>query len=807
VLFQDVRYALRGLWHTKGFAVIAMLCLGFGVGLNTTIFSIVDGVLLKPFPYQDPDRIVNIAGVNHKVGATASGLSRLDLQDLRAGNKSFVAFGASQGRSLTLSEPGAEPDRFAGAAISWDLFPLLGVSPALGHGFTAEDDRPGAGGVIIISDAVWKARYHSDPGVLGKTVLVNAIPAVIVGVMPPGFQYPNSQKVWIPLEPVSATEPRASRNLLTMARLKPGVTIDLAREDVRAIAGRLAEQYPVSNQYWEMQLMTLRERFIPPDITLVIWLMMAGVTLVLLIACSNVANLMLARASARRREIAVRTAIGAARGRIIRQLLTESVVLSLTAVPLGILLAEVGTRMIAAYMPPDQVPYYIHWEIDWRSLGYAVAVAVATAVAFGLFPALQMTRGNLHESLKEGTRGNSARRSLLRSTLVVVQVALALVALVGALLFVRTFQNLDGYNFGFDVRPLMTMRFAMPGAEYDAGDAKLRRVQDIVEKVEALAGVQAAFASNYVPLSGGGGGGQVLIEGRPEEHGSQAQISFIGVTPHYLKTLSVPLVSGRDFTDAEGFSHSMVAVINEGMAKKFWPDRNPVGARFRMDLAGEAGSDSFTVIGMARDTKLYGVDPEGIDSPTPVAFVPYAYQQTLTMGLTIRVAGDPASITGNVRAALRAADPNLPLYQARTMDDQRRLNYWQYGLYGWIFGTIGVVGMLLAGIGLYGVLSYSVAQRTQEIGVRVAMGAGRREVLRLIIGYGVLLSVIGVAAGLVLAPLSTYLSRSLLYNVSPFDPVTFGAVSLFLLVVAVLASWVPAIRATRVDPLTALRGE
>ena len=590
MFFQDARYALRGLWHTKGFAAIAILCLGFGVGLNTTIFSIVDGVLLKPFPYEDPDRIVNVAGVNHKVGATASGLSRLDLQDLRAGNKSFVAFGASQGRSLTLSDPGAEPDRYAGAAISWDLFPLLGVAPALGHGFTAEDDRPGAGGVVIISDAVWTTRYHSDPSVLGRTVLINAVPAVIVGVMPPGFQYPNSQKVWIPLEPVSANEPRANRNLLTMARLKPGVTIDLAREDVRAIAGRLAEQYPDSNQDWEMQLMTLRERFIPPDVTLVIWLMMAGVTLVLLIACSNVANLMLARASARRREIAVRTAIGAARGRIVRQLLTESVVLSLTAVPMGILLAEVGTRMIAAYMPPDQVPYYIHWEMDWRSLGYAVSVAVATAVAFGLFPALQMTRGNLHESLKEGTRGNSARRSLLRSALVVVQVALALVALVGALLFVRTFENLDGYNFGFDVKPLMTMRFAMPGAEYDAEDAKLRRVQDVVERVEALAGVQAAFASNYVPLSGGGGGGQVLIEGRPEEHGSQVQISFIGVTPHYLKTLGVPLISGRDFTDAEGFSHSMVAVINQGMAKKFWPDHNPVGARFRMDVSGEAGA-------------------------------------------------------------------------------------------------------------------------------------------------------------------------------------------------------------------------
>ncbi|HUL72393.1 MAG TPA: ABC transporter permease [Vicinamibacterales bacterium] len=806
MLFRNVRYALRGLWHSRGFAIVAISCLGFGIGLNTTIFSIVDGVLLKPFPYQDPDGIVNVAGVNHTIGASAAGLSRLDLQDLRAANKSFVAFGASSGRSLTISDPGAEPERYPGAAVSWDLFPLLGVSPALGHGFTQEDDRPGAGGVVLLSDVIWKTRYHSDPGVLGRTVLINAVPAVIIGVMPEGFQYPNNQKLWIPLEPLAATEPRSNRNELTMARLRPGVTMDLAREDVRAISARLAQQYPVSNEHWELGLMTLRQRFIPPDVSLVIWLMMAGVTLVLLIACSNVANLLLARASARRREFSVRTAIGAARGRLIRQLLTESVVLSLASVPLGLLLAEAGTRLIAAYMPPDQVPYYIHWEMDWRSLGYAVIVAVATAVVFGLFPALQMTRGNLHEHLKEGTRGNSARRSILRSTLVVIQVALALVALVGALLFVRTFQNLDNYNFGFDVRPLMTMRFALPGAPYEADDAKLRRVNDIVERVEALAGVQAAFASNYIPLSGGGGGGEVVIEGRPEQHGEQAQITFIAVTPHYHKTMNVPLVSGRDFTDAEGTSHTTVAVVNEAMARKFWPDANPLGSRFHMNYTGEAGS-WFTVIGVARDTKLYGVDPEEIDSPTPAAFVPYAFQQTLTMGLTVRVAGDPASITSSVRDVLRAADPNVPLYQARTMDDQRRLNYWQYGLYGWIFGTIGVVGMLLAGIGLYGVLSYSVAQRTQEIGVRVALGAGRREVLRLIIGYGLLLAAIGVAAGLALAPVSTWLARSLLYNVSPFDPVTFAGVAVFLLVVATLASCLPAIRATRVDPLTALRGE
>ncbi len=805
MLAQDVRYALRSLWHAKGFATVAMLCLGFGVGLNTTIFSIVDGVLLKPFPYRDSDQIVNVAGANQKSGIAQAAISYLDLRDLREANRSFSEIGAVQSRSLTIANEGAEPERYLSGAVSWDLFPLLGVAPAIGRGFSADDDRPGGGGVVILSDAVWTTRYHSDPGVLGRTVLVNGAPTVVIGVMPPGFEFPNTQRLWVPLSPLVSNDPRDARSLMTFARLKPGVALDMAGTDVAAVGSRLAQQFPATNESWSLRLLTLRQRFIPPDVSLVIWLMMAGVTLVLLIACSNVANLLLARASARRREIAVRTAIGAARSRVIRQLLTESVVLSLGSVPLGILLAEIGTRMIAADMPADSVPYYIHWEMDLRSLGYAVAVAVVTAVAFGLFPALQMTRGNLHESLKEGTRGNSARRSVLRSALVVVQVSLALVALVGALLFVRTFQNLDGYNFGFDVRPLMTMRFALPGAPYDPADSKLRRVEDIVERVEALAGVQGAFVSNFVPLSGGGGGGEVVIEGRPEEHGSQAQITFIGVTPHFLKTMAMPLVAGRDFTDAEGVSHSTVALVNQAMVKQFWPDGNAIGRRFHMRYPDEAGG-WFTVVGVVRDSRLYGVDPQD-DSPAPAAFVPYAYQQLLANGLTIRVAGDPASITAGARDAIHASDANLPLYQVRTMDEQRRLAYWQYGLYGWIFGTIGIVGMVLAGVGLYGVLSYSVAQRTQEIGVRVALGAGRREVLRLVIGYGLVLASVGILVGLVLAPISTWLAKSLLYNVSPFDPITFIAVAAFLLFIAILASWLPAVRATRIDPLTALRGE
>ncbi|HYN09958.1 MAG TPA: ABC transporter permease [Vicinamibacterales bacterium] len=803
MLLKDARYALRSLWHSKGFATVAILCLGFGIGLNTTIFSIVDGVLLKPYPYEDPDRIVVLSSANQQAGVDESGMSFPDLTDLRAASKTMTRIASTQGRSLTISD-GGEPERYVGAAISWDLFPLLGVAPILGQGFAAEHDRPGGGGVVLISHAVWTVRYHQDPAVLGRRVLVNGTPAVILGVMPERFEFPEVQKLWIPLGPLVSREPRNNRSLFTFARLAPGVTIGQVQAELKTVTGTLAAQYPDTNANWSAYPQTLRQVFIPPDVSLVIWMMMAGVTLVLFIACSNVANLLLARAAARRRELSVRTALGASRGQVVRQLLTESVVLALLSIPLGILLAEVGTRLIESGMPREQVPYYIQWQVDWRAFAYTLIVTVVTAIAFGLFPALQASRGNLHESLKEGTRGNSARRSLLRSSLVVVQVSLALVALISALLFVRTFANLDSYNVGFDVRPVMTMRFYMPGDPYVPADAKLRRVQDIVERVERLPGVAAAFASNMVPVSGGGGGGQVVVDGRPVEKGQEPFIDFVGVTPHFYRTLDVALVRGRDFTEAEAWAHTPYAIVNETMARRFWPDRDAVGGRFRM-LDNNEAKDWFTVIGVAPDIKHDEIDPEG--EPSAAVYVPYAYQQTLNTGLTIRVAGGPAAITSAVREQIRGADPNLPVFQVRTMDEVRRLGFWQYGLFGWIFGTIGVVGLLLASVGVYGVLSYAVSQRTQEIGVRVALGAARRDVLRLIVGHGVLLAAIGVGIGLVLAPVATWFGRTLFYNVSPFDPATFAFVSVFLLFVAFLASYLPARRATRVDPVIALRGE
>jgi predicted permease len=440
--------------------------------------------------------------------------------------------------------------------------------------------------------------------------------------------------------------------------------------------------------------------------------------------------------------------------------------------------------------------------VDWRSFSFSIVVAVGTAVLFGLFPALQATRGELHADLKEGTRGNSVRSSPLRSGLVIAQVALAAVSLIGALLFVKTFTNLDSYDVGFDTKPLMTMRFILPGDAYNSPEARWRRIEDISKRVEAIPGVQSAFVSNLVPIDGGGGGANVVIDGYPSEEGKEPEVAFVGVSPHFYRTLGVK-VRGRDFTDAEGWSRTPVAIVNETMARERWPDRDAIGGRFRIARSSVKVAEWFEVIGVAPDIKHDDIDPD--DEPFAAAYVPYLYQQTGSIGLTIRTAGPPAGITSAVREQVRQADSNLPIYNIQTMDDLKRLSFWEFAIFGWVFGTIGVVGLLLAAIGVYGVLSYSVNQRVQEIGVRVALGADRAAVLKLIVSHGMWLAGIGVALGLILAVFAMPEAQQFFFQISPYDALVYTSVAVFLLVVALLASALPALRATKVDPLTALR--
>jgi putative ABC transport system permease protein len=531
---------------------------------------------------------------------------------------------------------------------------------------------------------------------------------------------------------------------------------------------------------------------------------MGAVTMVLLIACFNVANLLLARASTRAREMSIRTALGAGRGQIIRQLLTESIIIGVLSVPLGMLFAWGGLRLMDMSIPPDDVPYFIHWELNLRAFLYAIAVAGFTGIVFGLAPALQASKPDLQEALKDGGRGMAGgTRSWIRNTLVVTEVALSLLLLIGASLFVRSFLNLQHASSGFDPAPLMTMRFYMPNEQYATPESKVQRVEDILRRVESLPGVQAAFASNLIPLGDGGGGSNILIDGRPFPKGEEPAIAYVGVTPHMLKTLGLTVVRGRDLTDTEGVTRSSVAIVNQAMAQKFWPNADPVGARFR--TLDEADGGWFTVVGVTPDYRHGELD--NAEPIEPCAYVSYAYSATPNTGITIRVAGDPALISAPAREAIRASDSKMAVFQAATMAELRERGYWQYFLFGWMFSLYGGIALVLAAIGVYGVLSYSVAQRTQEIGVRMALGAGRADVLKLVVVQGIRLAIVGVVIGVIGSFFITPVIGAQLVNVSPTDPLSFVGVSIFLTTVAFVASYVPARRAMAVDPLTALRAE
>jgi putative ABC transport system permease protein len=804
MLFQDVRFAVRTLRQHPGFTALAVICLAFGIGVNASIFSVVDGVLLQPYPYPDASRIIVLNSTNLKQKINRAGVSYADFKDWRDQNTTLSGMAAFTGRSLTIADGSSDPERFLGASVSWNLFSLLGTPPALGRDFGPEDDRPGAEPVVLLSDDVWRRRYDADPSVVGRSISINGRAHTVIGVMPPKFMFPENQRLWVALAPYAEKTPRNERNHQIFARMKPGVTVDQALTDLKGIASRLETTYPTQNEGWSALIRPLRSWMLPNQVELMILAMMSAATLVLLIACANVANLFLARASVRHREISLRAALGAGRWQIVRQLLIEAVIIGLISAPLGIVLARLGLYLIDLGIPPDSIPYFIHWGLDSRTLAYTLGVSMLTGIVFGLVPALQATRSNLQESLKEGSRGaTGGRRARLRNGLVVAEVSMSLILLVGASLFVRSFLNMQNAVVGFDTAPLMTMRFYLPGASYEAADAKARRVQDIVRRVEGLPGVQAAFASNFVPLGGGGSGGDVLVEGKSYESGKEPSITFVAASPHLRQTLGVALVSGRDLTEAEEVTRTPVAIINQAMAKRVWADVDPLGRRFR--LKGDTNPDWFTVVGIVTDFRHFQGDSG--EDVFPSAYVPYSFDPTLNTGLTIRVAGSPAQITGSVREAIRSADATLPMFQVSTMEDLRQRSFWQDKLFGWMFSVFGAIALLMASVGVYGVLSYSVSQRVQEIGVRVALGAERRDVMKLIVWQGLKLGALGIVLGVLGAAGLTQFLKSVLFNVTPTDPLSFGGVAAFLIAVALAASYIPARRAMAVDPIVALRGE
>jgi putative ABC transport system permease protein len=803
-LVQDLRYAARGLARTPGFALLAIVCLAIGIGVNSTVFSVADTVLLRPLPFSEPERLVALYSTQLSNGLDQNNVSYADYRDWTDQVRSYAEIAAQGRRSLSLTEGGVS-ERFLGSLVTWNLFPMLGVHPVLGRQFTPDDDRPGAAPVVILSHGVWQRRYAGDPAILGRPIVVNGTAHTVIGVMPPKFQFPQLAQLWLPLVPLEHAVPRGVRGINPYARLAAGATAESASRELSGIAAGL-ERLHREDQGWSARVAALRDDLMPEEVRISSVAMFGAVAMVLTIACANVANLLLARATGRAREIAIRAAIGAGRGRLVRQLLTESVLLGLLAAPLGILIGYAGIRGIDAATPPGAIiPYYIDWSMNGRVLAYTIAISVMTGLIFGLVPALQAARPDLYHTLKDGARGSggSRGRNRLRQLLVVVEVALSLVLLVGASLFVRSYLNIANADAGIDTSRLMTMRMFMADERYASPETRVQRVEDVIRRIEAIPGVQSAFISNLVPHAAGGATAPIVIEGVDVEAGKEPQVFFFGSTAHALETLDQRLVAGRALTEAEAMTRSGVVIVNHSFARRFWPTHTDyIGRRFR--FLSEPADQWLTVVGVAYD--FNPIQLRSAAAAPPLAIVPYPYQATRDNGIVMRVGGGtPAAVTAPAREAVAASDTTLAIYDPRSGESNREIRAWGPSIMSKMFSMFGAAALFLAVVGIYGVLSYSVAQRTQEFGVRVALGAPRYRILSLVLGDGMRLAAIGIAIGGLGALGMTRLVRTILYNVN--EPASFITTALVLVAVTVLAGLVPARRATSIDPMVALRAE
>ena len=804
-LRSDLRYAMRSLARNPGFTVTAVLCLTLGIGFNTAIFSVLDTVLHPRFGFVPSDELVVLQSSRPRHGIPTAGVSYPDFRDWRDQATSFAGMAgyARQSAAVTGHD---EPVQLSGGAVSWNLFSLLDVRPSLGRSFREDEDRRGAPGTVVLAHDTWARLFDGDSSIIGRTLDINEQPHTVIGVMPPRFGFPSNVALWTPLARVANDTARNYRSLTVFARLNSRVTPQRASTELTAISARLAEAYPASNSAWTARIALLSDHLGSREGLLSALAMMGAVTFVLLIACTNVANLMLARGTVRRREIAIRSALGAGRGRTIRLLMTESLLLAMAGGILGVAVAMGALHLLDVALPDSSVPYYIDWRIDRSALIHMSLISIATALAFGLAPALLVSGGTLQQPLKQGTResGIGRRPARVRGSLVVVQVALSMVLLVGATLFARTLRNLSEFDPGFVTQSLLNLRVTLSGARYADVSSRARLVDDLISRIEAVPGVVAATASHTVTIDGGfDGGGPAEADPPPTSGERVPDIRWNAVTPHWFRTFDIPVIRGRDFTDAEGRDSAFVAVINETMAKRLWADGDAVGRRFHF-----AGFDTalpwFTIIGVTADAP--GIHAGARQQA--LAFLPYPYGTSRTVSLTIRTGlSDPVQVVPAVRRAIRDADPRVPVFDVRTMDELRRLSYADTAVLGAIFLALGLIAVGLAAVGVYGMISFAVAQRTHEIGVRMALGARGPEILRMFVAQGFRLTAIGVVVGLAGALALTRIIESMLYGVSATDPISFVAGSLFLCSVALAASYLPARRGVRLDPVQALRAE
>jgi len=800
-LLRDTRHAARALRKSPGFTLVAVVALALGIGANTAIFSVVNALVLRPLPYAEPDRLVMVSFSGHEA-------SPADFFDWRAQSRTLGDLSALSYWNANLGGVEA-PERIQGFLVTADLFPMLGVRPMMGRTFTPEEMRQGHDGVVVLSYEVWRRVLGSDQSVLGKTLTINARQRTVVGVMPPGFQFYDKAEAWAPLslDPHDASVgARREHYLIAAARLKPGVTIQQAQVEMNTINQRLGEQYPETDASRPVKLVSVHEYLVGP-VRPALLALVGMVGFVLLIACANVANLLLARNAARRREFALRVALGAGRLRIVRQLLTESALLAVIGGGLGLLVALWGVALLGARIPPGWVsgiPLSEGVRIDARVLVFTLVVSLVTGLVFGLAPALQVSKPDLNDVLKEGGRTGGAggrRQRRLRGLLVVAEVALSLTLLIGAGLMVRSFVELMRVPSGFNAANVLTMKLALPTLKYTKDEQVAGFYAQALESIAAVPGVEAVGATTNLPLGGGNQTTEVLVAGRPTPAvGQRTEVSFRDISPDYFRAFGIPLLRGRTFTERDDKGAPGVAILNETMARRlFGATEAALGQR----LTDVDGKNEREVVGVVGDVRHAGLDAE----PKAEMYVPFTQEASYSMTLVVRTASDPASFVPAMRARLLAIDKDQPTYHVRTMEQVVAESVSQRRLTMLLFGLFAALALALATIGIYGVMSYSVSQRAHEIGVRVALGAQRRDVLRLVIADGMALTLSGVVLGLAAALALTRLLASLLYGVKTTDPATYAAISLLLAAVALLACYLPARRATKMDPLITLRAE
>ena len=809
-LIQDVRYGIRSLLKNPGFTAVAALALALGIGANTAVFSVVNAVLLRPLPFDKPDQMVMIWETNLARSLDKSRVSPVITHDWLEQKHVFDDVTAWWYPQVNLTDSSNEPARVRTIDVTDNFFTVMGVSPFMGRGFLPGEDKRGAERVTVLSHKLWQSRFGSDPNIIGKSIALDGRSHSIVGVMPEGFNFPENTEMWTPLGWDVTQHSRNAKFMEVVARLKPGITVESAQSELNALAARLEQEFPKSNTDWSAKVISLHEQIVG-NIKPALLILLGAVGFVLLIACANIANLLLSRAGARQKEVAIRLALGANRPRLIRQFLTESLLLAVVGGAIGILLAVLGGKLLVA-LNPISIPRLDEMGVDLRILLFTLGIVILTGIIFGLVPALQASKPDLNQVLKEGGRDSQASASgrRIRSALVVAEIAIALVLLVGAGLLLRAFIRLQGVSPGFNPANLQTFNLQLPSTKYKDWSQVSGFYAQLLDRIKALPGVQSADVAGFLPLESGWRLA-FTITGQPKAPDGEDLIAqYRIVSPNYFQTVGIPMARGRQLTERDNADAPGVVVINQAMAERFWQGEDPVGKRVNSStrFIGPLGkvipqSPEFEIVGVVGNEKNSGLNA----SPEPAIYFSQTQFSYRSMNVIVRTAPNPASIVGVIRNEVRAIDGELPISNMKTMEQILGDSIAQPRFSTLMLGLFAGLAMVLAAVGIYGVMSYSITLRTREIGIRMALGARQGDVLGMVLRQGLKLAAAGIAIGLIGAVALSRVMTSLLYGVSATDPLTYVVVSIVLAGVALVACFVPARRATRVDPMVALRYE